>query len=41
MGFQVEDLGKNMMKLVIEASPEQFEEAVKMLSCRWQNSGLW
>lgn len=29
MGFQVEDLGKNMMKLVIEASPEQFEEAVK------------
>ena len=29
MGFQVEDLGKNMMKLVIETSPEAFEEAVK------------
>jgi trigger factor len=29
MGFQVEDLGKNMVKLVIETSPEKFEEAVK------------
>ncbi|MBO4651808.1 MAG: trigger factor [Lachnospiraceae bacterium] len=29
MGFQVEDLGKNMMKLVIESTPEEFEEAVK------------
>ena len=29
MGFQVEDLGKNMVKLVIETSPEAFEEAVK------------
>ena len=29
MGFQVEDLGKNMMKLVIESTPEEFEAAVK------------
>ena len=29
MGFQVEDLGKNMVKLVIESTPEEFEEAVK------------
>ena len=29
MGFQVEDLGKNMVKLVIESTPEEFEAAVK------------
>ena len=28
MGYQVEDLGKNMLKLTIEASAEQFDAAI-------------
>ena len=39
MGFQVEDLGKNMVKLTIDTTAEAFEDAIKARE-KWLKQNL-